>query len=274
MGPAADGMPSRAAYDEQRAALEDLLGHVLLVSTVQGGIVAPLRHRLATAVFTKITITGLTLVRLLPGNRVTPHWDWPSFASITRNLLDAYLVFNYVGLEPVSDEEWEFRRLLLTYNENWEKYRLYKELGAGPSVLAEFEANLPAARDELRRHTFFGTVEPKRRKRLLDGEQWTYLTRSEQIQRLGFPAGEMAPFSRLLSNHTHTTPFAFRRTGENDRGRGIETAAERAYFVMAIPLARKYLAASVLGMGRLFPTEIGERYAATIAAAADHFRAL
>lgn len=269
---------TRLEYDQQRSKAEAVLDAVMHVSTLQGGIMTSARQHLAVQVYTRITITAMTFIRLLPGNAITrdvipPVWDWPSVASIARNIVEAYLMFYYIGLDPAPADEIDFRQQLLTYHHNWEKYRLYKEGSLGAEVLSEFEARFPIEKEKLKAHRFFGELDAPQRKRALDGQHPTYLTRDQLIGRLPFSTAEFKWHYRLLSNQVHTTPFSFQPTG-NERGRGFDNPVDRSYIAIGIQLARKYLAASVLGMAEMFPTEIGKQAPEAVAEARSQFEEL
>lgn len=106
--------PQRFAVE--RNALDDLLDAVLKVSSVQGGRAAPQRHPVGVQLYTRLTVAGVTLLRLLPGNRLieerwTPWWDLPSLAAVARSIIEAYLGFHYyIAVESVLPEEDQFRR--------------------------------------------------------------------------------------------------------------------------------------------------------------------
>lgn len=266
---------SREAYDKELCAFEEVVDALMAVSAAQGGIVTSARYLQATKIYTRLTITGITFLRLLPGNPITrdilpEHWDWPSVASIARNIVEAYLLFHYVGLEAISDEEVDFRRQLLRYHHNCEKYRLYKAWSAGPEVLVDFETRLPAARAELEAHPVFARLTNAQQRRVCEGRSASYLLRDQMVGRLTFDAAELRPFYRFFSSQVHTSPFSFEPTS-NERGRGEENAAERGYITFASQIARKYLAASVLGMAKIFPTVIGEGRRPHVRRAQHHF---
>lgn len=187
-----------------------------------------------------------------------PWWDWPTLAAVTRNILEAYLSFYYIAVEPVSADESDLRHSVFWYHDNTEKYKLYKAWGADPSVLDPFENNLPKARQRLVDHNWFGQLTKTQQQRVVSGANACYLTRDEILKRLPFTTSEVAGFYRFLSANVHAAPFSWMRGG-NERGRGEENTAERGYMALAIAFARKFIAASVIDMCNLFPANVRDK---------------
>lgn len=264
---------SRAKYDDERNKYGQLLAVGIVISYSAGGISTSVRYIRATQVFTRLIVTSITFFRLLPGNPIThdrnEHWDWPAVASIARNILEAYLIFFYIGIDDISEVEINFRLSLLQFHSNSEKYKLFK---SGPKSLdlIDFEANLAKDKKCLKEHLFFVHLKKNHQDRALSGKHATYMTRRELIARLPFSTDELNWIYRHVSNEVHTTAFAF-SSQSRERGRGDENLAERAYTINAIWLVRKYLAAAILGMKQMFPKEIGGGKAMEVQIAKEHF---
>ena len=225
------------------------------VSNAIGGRKAPEHLIQANQLFVRMTITGMSIIHLLPENRVYPAekpiWDMFSVASLTRNLLENYHILYYMAVENVSDDEREFRYYSSIFHLNSERHRLYKEFN-NTNILAEFETNLPGAKQHLRTLPFFQHLSPTQQRKVLEGRSAMYLTHKEISERLPFLTEEFVGYYRLLSNHTHSTPFAY-ITMSNDRGRGKEGPAEINYLCLFLQLCDKYLSAAILDMISLFP---------------------
>lgn len=95
-------------------------------------------------------MTSLSIVNLLPNN-IFPFkwefWDFFSIASLTRNFIENYHIFFYIGVDNISEEERDFRLKLLNYHWNNEKYKLYSDFRDDVTLLREFEDNLPLAKE-------------------------------------------------------------------------------------------------------------------------------
>jgi len=58
---------------------------------------------------------------------------------------------------------------------------------------------------------------------------------------------------RLFSAHVHSTPLAFYRTGEKDRGRGLENEVEKAYIGIALDFVSHYVQRGSRELVTIFP---------------------
>ena len=250
---------SRSDYDEELRMYGQLLEAAVFVSQAAGGIETETRYIRATQLFTRWLLLHILSLRLLPGNPITcdkkEHWDWPSVAGLARNFIEAYLHFFYIGVEDVAKDEVDFRIKAMRFHSNSEKYRIFKSGLTNPD-LSEFEKNLPVEKTQLREHPFFQQLDKEQQRRVLSATSPTYMTKSQLMACLPFPSKELLWMYRHYSNEVHSTAFAF-NSQSNERGRGDENRAERAYMISASWLVRKYLSLAIMSMSKIFPKEIG-----------------
>ncbi|MCL1478513.1 MAG: hypothetical protein MH219_13780 [Marinobacter sp.] len=102
------------------------------ISLNQHGIDTDGRGVRAVKIFTRQTLSGMSLNSLLPklSTERDPDselWDLCSIASLSRNILEAYLVVYYSGTESISDEEAELRFFIGQLHRNREWYRIHKK---------------------------------------------------------------------------------------------------------------------------------------------------
>ena len=110
-------------------------------------------------IFTKQTLTGLSLRRLLPTPTVTKSieedlWDIYSIASLTRNVIETYLSLHFFGLENISDEEAELRFFLLQLHKNIEWFNIRKLTTLNKSELKEFEEGISEQKFLIKNHSY------------------------------------------------------------------------------------------------------------------------
>ena len=250
---------TRADYDRERVTAERVLAIVLTVSDAAGGIKTSTRWIRATQLFTRLSVTLFSFIRLLPENTITrdrePFWDWPSVAALARNIIETYHAFYYLTDPTLSDEDVQFRINLMHLHHNAEKYRLYREWGAPAEVLTDFETGLPKDRERLRGNSVFTALSEKHQESLLKGKRAMHLQHEQINAKLPFMGRFFRPIYSLFCNQVHSTPFAF-QTQSNERGRGDENDTERFYIILAIQVVVKYVTAAVLDMARIFPEEI------------------
>src|SRR2546423_15690111 len=94
--------------NESIQSLESLCQCAIRISqNTQGREGVTWRVMIASLVFCRITLHGLSILRLTPGSSFCQPvqgmqiWDLASVASLSRNLVEAYLTLHYM-LEPLS----------------------------------------------------------------------------------------------------------------------------------------------------------------------------
>lgn len=216
----------------------------------------PWRLARAHQLYNRLTVTCMSIVRSLPGNKIFPSsvdfWDFFSIAPLTRNFIENYFAFFYIGVDNVDPVEQELRLLIFNYHHNHEKYQIYKLFDAPAEILKEFEINLPKDAEKIKNNRHFSTLKPFLQKEILSGKKFLYLSRTEIASRFSFSANEIKPLYKFFSNHTHSSPFSF-YSMSNERGRGLQNDAELHYTTMAIEVVLKYLSAAILDMVKIFP---------------------
>lgn len=219
----------------------------------------PWRFARAHQLYNRLTVTCMSIVRLLPGNKIFPasvdFWDFFSIAPLTRNFIENYFAFFYIGVDNVDPVEQELRLLIFNYHHNHEKYQIYKLFDAPVGVLEEFEINLPKDAEKIKNNRHFSTLKPFLQKEILTGKKFLYLSRTEIASRFAFSANEIKALYKFFSNHTHSSPFSF-YSMSNERGRGLQNDAELQYTTMAIEVVIKYLSAAILDMTKIFPESV------------------
>ena len=250
-------MTNMDEYITKLRSLENYLHFGMDVSEqTKGRQNVPWKLARAHQLYNRMTVSCMSFVHLLPMNlpfkTKAEFWDFFSVASLTRNILENYLTLFYIGVDNVSKEESDFRLAIFQFHLNSEKFRLYQEFGESVENLKDFAENLPRDKEKIRTNTYFNSINKAKAASILKGNDFMYLTKHEIFAKIPFKTDEFTPMYRLLSNHTHSTPFAF-YTQSNERGRGLENATEVAYITMCIDLVTKYLLAAILDVIAMFP---------------------
>lgn len=249
----------RQAYKSTLIQLENFLDFAIDVSDAISGVkTAPGEWFKITAsqLFTRLTVNCMSIIRLSPWNQIFPvnydFWDYYSVMSLSRNLIENYHVFYFFCIQEIDSEERSFRRLVMRYHDNYEKFKMYKDADIPEAELDDFITNLPRAQQEIERHPFFDRIPREYKKRIIKGEDSMYLSNRQISDMLPFNTKYFRSTYRLFSNQTHTLPMSFIRM-DNDRGRGQETSVELNYIRMSLDLCTLYLTAAVIDMTKLFP---------------------
>lgn len=235
------------SYSDGQARFEQLVSLAIKVSDASGGINTSNRGIEATKIFTRLTLSAMTINSLLPGNGVnaTDLWDVPSVATLTRAFIETAHRHLYLSESGLSNDESEFRLRLFYFHMNSEKYRLFKEGNANQKLLTEFEQKLPVAKEQIRESSFFLGLAKERANLVKAGKVDMHLSDEEIASRFSLVSGRFKSTYRLLSNHAHGAPFAT-FSQSNTRGRGLRNEVEEDYMFLFVMLLGQYLAKVVI----------------------------
>lgn len=239
---------------------EQVYQALLAVSDRQGGIPADGRGTRASSIFTRQAGLAVSLRRLLPTQadpkpRQPGGWDIVAIASLSRSLMEGHLALYYYGLESVSESEADLRFQLLQLHRNIEWYETRKMSDPDDPGLADFESGLPVMKDRVTCHPFMASLKPHQRTRAQRFNEM-YWTKGDFEVALPMCKG-LRVAHRLLSNFVHPLPLSIERM-DNERGRGFASRFDVTWITLALDLAVRYLAASVVGFADHFPLQIAE----------------
>jgi hypothetical protein len=252
--------PELERYRSVAKEFEQVYRVMLAVSDRQGGIQADGRGTRASSIFTRQAGLGVSLRRLLPHQADSKPgepggWDIVAIASLSRSLMEGYLALYYYGLESVSEPEADLRFQLLQLHRNIEWYETRKMTNSDDPGLTEFETGLPSMKTRVKDHHFMTSLKPHQRKRVQQFNEM-YWTKGDFEAALPLCKG-LKVAHRLLSNFVHPLPLSIERM-DNERGRGFASRFDVTWITLALDLAVRYLAASVVGFADHFPLQIAE----------------
>lgn len=247
-------------YPKELGAFERLVNFAIKISDSSGGIRTTNLGIQSTKIYTRITLSAMTINATLPENKVsgTRLWDFPSVAVLTRAFIETCHRYFYLVQPGLSEVESGFRLKLFYYHMNSEKYRLYKEFGASQEILRPFEENLPQSRLEVMSSPIYSELSKNKAEKVRSGNAEMHLSDDEVAAEFSLIGGAFKPIYRLLSNHSHGSPFAT-YTQSNERGRGIENAAEKSYLVLMLKLLNRYLSCAIISQISLLSLESTNR---------------
>ncbi len=198
---------------EDTDSLEHLFNALLVISKDTTGRETTWFGETASIIFSKIGLTTLNLLRLIPNSRfyVTHEfkiWDISSTASFCRIISEAYLTLFYIGIDAKNEDEQELRKAYWKYHRHFESYRMM--LGNNPSsphTQAEQE-RYERSKNELLALNEFCHLPLKRRQHLLKGNTPKISSHEELCVRAGISENYFKPTFKCLSNYIHTSPFS------------------------------------------------------------------
>ena len=237
-----------------------------LISRNQHGIMTDGRGIRGMRIFTRQTVAGLSLQRILPRPSKFAElefelWDICSIASLSRNLMEGYLSLYYFGLEHVSEEEAELRFFIAQLHRNVEWYDIRKLSDPADPGLNEFEVGIKSQKERIRNHPYLDSLPAPQRNRALRGIEM-YKTKAD-FENEQEVCKDLRRNYRHLSNLVHPLPMSIERI-DNDRGRGIGTDPDVNYCLICLMLARRFLAASTVGIADHFPDALASKFDASL----------
>jgi len=243
-------------YYENVRAFEVIVGKATRISYHSGGRQASGKQWWAASLFTRLCVISGSILVLTPGSSFASekldHWDFGSVASLVRNLIECYLTFFYLCIEEVIEAEWKARITVMHLRDNVSRLQMFRALDPKMES-AGHDAHTADLHNRLRNNSFFMAMPESQRKRFLKGDSALLLSQDEIVTRMGDDVSTFRGTYKFLSAQVHSTPMAFYRTGEHDRGRGVESAVEKGYIAMALALAGKYVLRAARDMVGVFP---------------------
>lgn len=249
-------------YIEERILYNSVLEVTAIISLNQHGIQTDGRGVRAVKIFTRQTLTGLSLDKILPSHKFLENekedfWDISSIASLSRNILEGFLSLIFFGLEKITSEEAEIRFFILQLHRNTEWYNIRKDDNPNDSELELFSKGILEQKERIKNHPFLKELSKPQKEKVLGGHE-IYKTKADFENELIVCKGLRKNY-RLLSNLVHPLPLSVERV-DNVRGRGVRNEFDMYYSLISMMLARRYLAASTIGVADLFPESLGHKF--------------
>jgi len=210
----------------------------------------------ATVLFTRLCTIAVSILKITPHSsyfdRNLDNWDFGSVAALVRNVLECYFTFFYLSVEEVPDEEWKARITIMHLRDNISRLDLFRALD--PNVDSSgYDKHTADLHSRLASNTFFMSLPEKQRLHFLKGQSALMLSQDEILLRMKEDVPNFRAMYRLFSAHVHSTPLAFYRTGEKDRGRGLENEVEKAYIGIALDFVSHYVQRGSRELVTIFP---------------------
>jgi hypothetical protein len=230
-------------YRESYVAFDKTFREVGKLSRDYAGIPAPTgRHFYASVLFTRLCVSAMSLQKLSPNPKLLgqdAHWDYASVCSITRNIIECYLIFYYLCVQAVSDIEWEARWRLFNLHDCMQRTKMFEVLNITPE--GEAAKVIEITVHELKANSYFKGLTQRQQQHYLKGNTALFMSQDEIVQSYGGDVNDFRFLYRFLSNQVHSLPMSFYRVGEQERGRGVESEVEVGYTALCLDTARQYL---------------------------------
>ncbi len=196
--------------------LEHLFNSLLVISKETTGRETTWFGETASIIFSKIGLTTLSLLRLVPESKFyATHgfqaWDISSTASLCRTIIDSYLMLFYIGIDAENQGEQELRKGYWEYHRHLESYRMIRENNPDSPRVEIEQQYYEKSKTSLQSLFEFKHLPLKRQKHLLKGKSPKVSSDEELCKRAGISKNYFKPTFKYLSNHTHTSPFSIEK---------------------------------------------------------------
>lgn len=187
---------------------------------------------------------AIAINRLLPIEGEEPSnihsWDFGPIATLTRNFIEAFHAFFYIGIDDIDDDEWILRLKVFHLHDSSRRGELFKLIGE----VTQQEGFLKIGQellDEITNNKKFITLNPDLQRRIIKAETAFILGRQEIEKRIDPNDNSMKWVYLFLSNQSHSFPMAYYRTENEGRGSGVENEVDKGYIENCIDWITDYL---------------------------------
>lgn len=246
-----------ALYRRAATSHDTVWNAMIDVSLACAGRLVGDRETWGSALFTRLCVLNASLSRALPEPHNDPHssdhWDYSAIAGLSRMILECCLLFHYLTVEDVSDEERRDRINLLHLHDCTARIALHRSLFGNEKEAKKFEivqAELVARFDNSK--LLEGKSE-KQKKHLLRGERVMFEIQDTVLVSMDVDITKFRAWYEVLSSHIHSYPLAWHRALFDGRGNGVENNIEKEWITMILTYLQPFLARAVSGMLKLFP---------------------
>jgi hypothetical protein len=169
------------------------------------------------------------------------HWDYGSVASLTRNLIECYLVFFYLCVEKCEPAEWGARVKLLNLHDHISRTKMFQAMGENVESDPLATSMKEKVISELEGNSWFQILSEKQKTHFLKGNTPFFKSQDDIVQASGGNISDFRFKYRFLSNNTHAFPMGFYRMADGNHGRGVASRIEINYTSMCLLWAGEYL---------------------------------
>lgn len=245
-------------YKESYKTFEAILEDCKNASINNAGIASPTSsHYYASLIFTKLCTSGISVLSICPSPQSIgkkAHWDCACVATLTRCIIETYLVLHYLCIENCDSKEWEARWRLMNLHDHISRLKMFMVIEGSENQVAKFEAYTDEVKSDLSKTEYFQSLSEKQQKHYLKGNHAFFKSQDELIESAGGDVNEFRFRYRFLSNHTHSYPMGFYRMAKSGRGTGVESEIEIGYTGMCLTWAGECLEKARPGFLELWDT--------------------
>ncbi|WP_024599741.1 DUF5677 domain-containing protein [Pseudoalteromonas sp. TAE56] len=169
------------------------------------------KKKVSTYYLAKVVPECMSLLRVLPGSRFTDAeelFDFPSFCSISRSLIEAANLHWYYCIENIDTEVSDFRFYLYDFHDNKSTMQISNFIGGEEQGLDSLQEKCDELKNSIKESARFKSLLPEVQRQILKGRKCSDMNQTEISQSRGLDVNMFNGIYKILSTNTHSTPSA------------------------------------------------------------------
>lgn len=169
------------------------------------------KKKISTYYLAKVVPECMSLLRVLPGSRFTDAeelFDFPSFCSISRNLIEAANLHWYYCIDSVDTDVSDFRFCLYDFHDEKSTMQIAKFIGAEEQGLDLLQEKCDKLKGTIKENAKFKSLLPEVQRQVLKGRKCSDMNQTEISECRGLDLETFNGIYKILSTNVHSTPSA------------------------------------------------------------------
>ena len=169
------------------------------------------KRKISTYYLAKVVPECMSLLRVLPGSRFTKSeelFDFPSFCSISRSLIEAANLHWYYCIERTDTEISNFRFYLYDYHDHKSTIQIGNFIGGEKQGLSLLQKKCDELKTIIKESPIFNSLLPEVQRQILKGRKCSDMNQTEISENRGLDVATFNGVYKILSTNTHSTPSA------------------------------------------------------------------
>jgi hypothetical protein len=255
-----------ADYDKYRREFRNAVSDCQAVSMAVGGRKTDERRWWACLLFTRLCVTAMSLMKILPQSPLErsrlseskdpldKHWDFTSVAILGRALFETQMTLFYLGLEDISEDEWLSRLNLMQLHDHMTRKKVFADIAPEDTSWQNDGEIVADLNRKLKSRRYFSALDERVQRELLKGNRASFLNHEEILARMGEEdVRKTMGLWRWWSTYVHTFSMSYYRIPEQNRGTGVETRTEKKFISSALAVTTEIVEFCTARMRVLFP---------------------
>ena len=169
------------------------------------------KRKISTYYLAKVVPECISLLKVLPGSRFTnPEelFDFPSFCSISRSLIEAANLHWYYCIESTDADKSNFRFYLYDYHDHKSTIQIGRFIGGEEQDFNLLQKKCDELKTKIKESSIFNNLPPEVQRQILKGRKCSDLNQTEISVNRGLDVAVFNGVYKILSTNTHSTPSA------------------------------------------------------------------